>query len=335
MKKVLVVLVLVLGLTAGMCSGEQIAAWDLDKMVCPELAKRFLALPKLNISAETLSDTRKNFARTADSRPQDKAVEVSDEMVTSDLRVMVYKPKSKQALKGQEKFPGVLWIHGGGHIIGVPEQDEELCIRLVKEAKCIVVAPDYRTAPEDPYPADVEDCYSALEWMTEKLPVHKDKIAVAGQSAGGGLTAAVALMARDKKGPAICFQMPLYPMLDYRNTTPSSYQIVDHRVWCRDFNLTAWKMYLGDNPKEVPAYASPAVAEDVSNLPPAYIMVGELDPFRDEAVTYAQRLMQAGVPVELHVVPGVFHAFEGFFPDSKIGKAVIDEYVKALVNALK
>ncbi len=150
------------------------------------------------------------------------------------------------------------------------------------------------------------------------------------------MTAALALRVRDEKGPALCFQMPLYPMLDYRTTTTSANQIIDHRVWNRDFNITAWEMYLGTkNPENVSQYASPAMAEDLSNLPPAYIMVGNLDPFRDEDITYAQRLLQAGVPVELHVIPGVFHAFELYFPDSDIGTKVQDEYINALAKALK
>ena len=329
MKKLLV-LVLVLGLTAGVCSGGEIAAWNLNERIHPDLAQSFSAAPELNITAESLPELRKAFVRVPESLPKDDAVEVYDEMITSALRVRIYKPKSEQ-----KDFPGLLWIHGGGHILGTPEQDEALCIRFAKEAGCIVVAPDYRLAPEHPYPADLDDCYSALVWMTENLPVRKDRVAVAGQSAGGGLTSAVVLMARDKKTPAIHFQMPLYPMLDHRTITPSTYQIQDHRVWCRDFNLTAWKMYLGDDVKEVPAYASPALAEDLSGLPPAYIMVGQLDPFRDESISYAQRMLQTDVPVELHVVPGATHGFEGIFIDAEVSIRAMNEYVKALADALK
>ena len=329
MKKYLA-LVLVLGLMAGMCSGEEIAAWNLDDRIHPDLAQSFSAAPEMNITAETLSDIRKVLAIKPEAMPKDDAVEVYDEMITSSLRVRVYKPKSEQ-----KDFPGLLWIHGGGHILGTPEMNEGLCIRFAKEAGCIVVAPDYRLAPEHPYPADAEDCYSALVWMTENLPIRKDRVAVSGQSAGGGLTVAVALMARDKKGPAICFQMPLYPMLDCRTITPSTYQIRDHRVWCRDFNLTAWEMYLGSDVKEVPAYASPALAEDLSNLPPAYMLVNGLDPFRDEDIEYANRLMKAGVPVELHVLPGATHGFEGIFSDAEVSRKAVNEYVKALADALK
>ncbi|MBQ3653117.1 MAG: alpha/beta hydrolase [Synergistaceae bacterium] len=327
MRKVLAVLLLV-GLMAGASSGEEFRAWDLNERIHPQLKAAFEAAPSLNITPESLGGLRKVF--TPESLPKDESVEVRDEVTGSGVRVRVYKPKTEQ-----KEFPALLWIHGGGHILGLPEQDEALAIRIAKEAKCIVAAPDYRLAPEHPYPADVDDCYGALVWMTENLPVRKDRVAVAGQSAGGGLTAAVALRARDSGGPALCFQMPLYPMLDCRNLTPSTHQITDHRVWCRDFNVTAWGMYLAGVSGDVPAYASPALADDLSGLPPTYIMVGTLDPFRDEAITYAQRLMQAGVPVELHVIPGATHGFEGIFSEAEVSVRAVNEYVNALAEALK
>ena len=178
----------------------------------------------------------------------------------------------------------------------------------------------------------------ALHWLADRDNVNKAKIAVAGDSAGGGLTAAVALRNRDEKGPALCFHMPLYPMIDYRNITPSSSKITDHRVWNRDFNLVAWEMYLGNDAikeNKVPEYASPAIAADLSNLPPAYIMVGTLDTFRDEDITYAQRLLQAGIPVELHVVPGAFHGFDILLPNNPMSSHYRNEYINALANALK
>ena len=322
-----VVLVLVM---AGMSSGEEFNAWNLNERIHPELKQGFASLPEIDITAETLPAIRKAFERSPESLPKDEAVNVYDEVISSGLRVRVYTPKTEQ-----KEYPALLWIYGGGHILGTPEQDEALLLRFVKEAGCIVVAPDYRHAPEHPYPADIDDCYTALVWMTENLPIRKDKVAVAGQSAGGGLTAAIALRARDAGGPALCFQMPLYPMLDHRNITPSTYQITDHRGWCRDFNVFAWKEYLANVSGDVPVYASPALAENLSNLPPAYIMVGQLDPFRDEDIDYAQRLMKAGVPVELHVIPGVFHSFEGYFTDAPVSQKATNEYVNALVNALK
>ena len=266
MKKCLA-LVLVFGLMAGIASGEEFSAWDIEERILPELKDDFLKMPAMEINAETLPALRKAFVPS--SLPKDEGVKVYDEVLASGLRVRVYVPAVEA-----EKYPALLWIHGGGHILGMPEQDEALLLRIAKEAGCIIAAPDYRLAPKHPYPADIDDCYEALVWMTEKLPVRKDKVAVAGDSAGGGLTAALALRIRDYGGPALCFQMPLYPMLDCRNITPSISQIVDHRVWNRDFNVTAWRMYLGDGVRGVSEYASPALAEDLSDLPPTYIMVG-------------------------------------------------------------
>ena len=213
-----------------------------------------------------------------------------------------------------------------GHTLGLPEQDEELVLRIAKTVGCIVASPDYRLAPENPYPADIDDCYEALTWFTENFPVRKDKIAIAGQSAGGGLVAALAQRLRDFGGSAVCFQMPLYPMLDCRNNTVSLNQITDKRVWNKEFTITAWAMYLDGLNGNIPAYAFPALAEDLSGLLPAYIMVGQLDPFRDETITYAQKLLQAGVPVELHIVSGGFHGFENAMKDTPIAKRISGEY---------
>lgn len=329
MRKILIAALLVTALTAGIASADDIEAWNLNERIHPELKEMFMKTPEMTITDETLPAMRKNFIFAPEALPKDESVEVHNEMINSNLRVRVYKPK-----KEMKEYPALLWIHGGGHILGTPEQNEALMFEFVKKAECIIAAPDYRLAPEHKYPANVDDCYAALVWMTENLPVKKDKVAVAGQSAGGGLTAAVALRARDEGKPAICFQMPLYPMLDCRNITPSSYQIKDHRVWNRDFNLTAWKMYLGDINGDVPEYASPALAKDLSGLPPAYIMVGTLDPFRDEDIDYANRLMKAGVPVELHVVPGAFHGFEISDMSLSFGIRFRNEYINALAEAL-
>ena len=319
----------------GISSAENIEAWNLNDMITPQLKEDFVNMSNMEITAETLADVRKIFTARINALPKDKAVKVYNEMISPNLRVRVYVPDVNS-----EELPALLWIHGGGHILGVPEQDELLLLEIAKEAKCIIAAPDYRLAPEYPYPADIDDCFEALKWLTDKdkskLPVRKDKVAVAGQSAGGGLTAALALRARDENGPALCFQMPLYPMLDCRTITPSSNQITDYRVWNRDFNITAWKMYLGDvKAEEVSQYASPAFAKDLTNLPPTYTMVGSLDPFRDETINYVQRLLQAGVPVEFHIVPGVFHGFEGILMNSQISIQARNEYIQALANALK
>lgn len=329
MKKFLA-LVLVFGLMAGISSGEEFSEWNIDEMIHPALKQYIMNKAPKVINSETLPEIRKNLTVPAEALPVNERVNVRNEILPSGLRVRVYTPKAEKS-----EYPGLLWIYGGGHLMGSPEGNEALLLRIADEIGCIVAAPAYRYTPENPYPADLDDCYSALVWMTENLPVRKDKIAVSGQSAGGGLTAAITLRARDLGGPAICFQMPLYPMLDYRNITPSSHQMNDPRSWSRDFNIFAWEKYLVNVSNDVPIYASPAIAEDLSGLPPAYILVCGLDPFRDEDIIYAQRLMQAGVPVELHVISGATHGFEAIFPDSELSIKAVNEYVNALAGALK
>ncbi|MBQ3456423.1 MAG: alpha/beta hydrolase [Synergistaceae bacterium] len=319
-----------LTLFCGVTSAEEFTAWDIDSMIRPELKQYLAEKPRRVINLETLPALRKALTIPPEALPTNERVNARNEIIGSNLRVRVYSPNT-----AMKEYPALLWIHGGGHIMGTPEGNEDLSLRIADELGFIVVAPDYRLSPEHPYPAGLEDCYAALVWMTENLPVRKDRVAVAGQSAGGGLTAAVVLLARDKKYPAIHFQMPLYPMLDHRNITQSSYQINDPRAWGRDFNVFAWNLYLGGVNADVPAYASPSMAKDLSGLPPAYIMVGTLDPFRDEDIEYAQRLMEAGVPVELHVIPGATHGFEAIFTEAEFSVKAMNEYVNALKEAMK
>lgn len=252
-----------------------------------------------------------------------------------EIRIKIYKPKDRSS----DKLPGVLWIHGGGQLFGSADFTAYWGPLLVEKVDCIVVAVDYRLAPEHPYPAGIEDCYAALVWMSKEPEelggIDGSRIAVAGESAGGNLTAALCLLARDRKGPKICLQMPLCPMLDDRNQTHSSYEITDERVWNREVNLAAWKMYLKDyEGKETPIYAAPSRAKDLSNLPPVYTFIGELDLFRDETIEYVQRLMQAGVPVDFHIYSGCFHVFEMLFPDLEFTKRVFNMSINALKRVL-
>jgi acetyl esterase/lipase len=234
-------------------------------------------------------------------------------------------------------LPGVLYIHSGAFIFGDLDTDDYLCRDLVEAVNCVVVAVDYRLAPEHPFPAAPDDCYAALRWMAAsatEFGIDPSRIALRGESAGGGLAAAVALMARDRKEVKVAFQMLLFSCLDDRNTAPSSYEITDPRTWNRQLSINAWKAYLGHNHQgEVSPYAAPMRAEDLSGLPPAYLMVGELDPLRDENIMYAMRLMQAGVPTELHVYPGAFHVFEEIV-EAAVSIRAIKEYNEALKRAL-
>lgn len=241
--------------------------------------------------------------------------------------------------RNTDKLPVLLWMHGGGYILGHPDHDDLVCQEFVQQANCVVVSPDYRLAPEHPYPAAIEDCFSALLWLeqaSDRLNIDISKIAIGGGSAGGGLAAGLALLNRDRGGPKLIFQMPLYPMLDYRNITPSSYEMVDERVWGRNNNQVAWSMYLGELMKEpVSPYASPGLANDLSDLPPVYTCVGQLDPFRDETIEYVSRLAVAGVPVQFHLYPGAFHAFERAVPNADISLRARAEYCRALADAFK
>ncbi|MBO4318691.1 MAG: alpha/beta hydrolase [Mailhella sp.] len=328
---------------AGLSNPANCMPLDMDALVHPDLRDIFASLPKTEeISIEGL---RRGAAYDPKSLGSDAEVTVEDRFIGKDglpkLRVRVYSP----ARPSSPRLPAVLWIHGGGHLRGTPERSEGFSKRLVKTLNCIVVSPDYRLAPENPFPADTDDCYAALEWLADTenngLPIDATRIAVMGASAGGGLAVSTALKARDLNGPKIRFLLSLYPMLDCRLCTASSRQITDSRVINRAGCEFAWQAYLGgfegmDRPYDwtaVSPYASPSLAEDVSGLPPAYFMIGGLDPLRDETIAFAQLMMAAGIPTELHVIPGAFHAFE-LIARTQLGVMVQNEYIEALRKGL-
>lgn len=211
---------------------------------------------------------------------------------------------------------------------------------MTKTLNCVIVAVEYRLAPEHPFPAPVEDCYAALKWLAtnaSELGVDSGRLAIGGASAGGGLTAGLALLARDRDEVKVCFQLPIYPMIDDRNVTPSSQAITEPRVWNRQANLLAWQAYLGRvkaGGKSVSPYAAASRAKDLKGLPPAYIPVGELDLFLDEDIEYAQRLLQAGVPTELHVYAGGYHGSDIFVPTARGSQSFINGCEQALKRAL-
>ncbi|MBR0373600.1 MAG: alpha/beta hydrolase [Mogibacterium sp.] len=215
-----------------------------------------------------------------------------------------------------EKAPVVFYIHGGGMYLGNVENSEGGALMAIRATDCVAVMPEYRLSWQAPYPAAIKDCYAALCWTVEhaeELNIDPDKIIVYGVSAGGGLAAALSLLSRDLGYPKIAAQIPLQPMLDARCCTKSMQDITDLRAWNGPQNKLAWDMYLSGLEGEIPAYASPALADDFSGLPQTYFYIGELDPMRDEAITYAQKLMEAGVIVDFRVVGGVWHAFEAAF----------------------
>jgi acetyl esterase/lipase len=247
-----------------------------------------------------------------------------------DISVRVYRP-----VNAEGAVPGIFFIHGGGMILGSVEGEDPVATRICDQVGAIVVSVEYRLSPEHPHPAPVEDCYAGLVWMAshaEDLGFDPDRLAVYGGSAGGGLTIAVCLAARDRGGPAVKYMMPIYPMIDDTNMTRSSQEIIDIGIWDRAGNVEAWAWYLGGKPAD--QYAAPARAEDLAGLPPAFIDVGTVDLFRDEDIAFAQRLMAAGVPTELHVHPGSYHAAETFAPEAALAKRIWAIRLDALRRAL-
>lgn len=221
--------------------------------------------------------------------------------------------------------PVIYHAHGGGMILGNNRAGVEVVLEWAKELDAVVVSVEYRLAPDDPYPAGVEDVYAGLLWTAEHAPEFggdPERIVVAGASAGGGLTAALTLLARDRGGPRPVGQVLMYPMLDDRNDTTSAYQMAGVGAWDRTANETAWTAVLGDarGGPDVPAYAAPARARDLSGLPPAFLDVGSAETFRDEVVDYASRIWGAGGVAELHVWPGGFHGFDSFAPHTALSR---------------
>lgn len=247
-----------------------------------------------------------------------------------DLSVWVYRPP------GPGPRPALLWIHGGGYILGSAQDDRA---RIVAETlDCVVVSVDYRLAPEHPFPAGPDDCLTALDGMIEQaseLGIDTGRIAIGGASAGGGMAAGVALMNRDRGGPPLAMQLLLYPMIDNLHDTPSG-QISDHPVWNQKTSFQAWEMYLNGEPgKEASPYAAAARATGLTGLPPTYICVGAEDLFRDEDIDYARRLMAAGVACELSVYPGLFHGADTFAPQATVSQRLQQGFLHALGQKLR
>jgi acetyl esterase/lipase len=273
---------------------------------------RFPSLdPELRPIVELLPDTTTAFDDIAAARemfdaflppgpvPGEERVEVTDEVVDG-VPVKVYRPRGATG-----DLPGILYLHGGGFCIGSAELEHPAAVALTNAVQAVVVNVDYRLAPEHPYPAGLEDCYTALLHLAKLDGIDTTRLAVHGQSAGGGLAAATALLARDRGGPALCFQALGIPELDDRLETPSMTAFTDTPMWARPQATKSWEYYLAG--QQADGYAAPARMEDLSGLPPTYLVTCELDPLRDEGLTYAMRLLAAGVPVEVHNYAGAFH----------------------------
>jgi len=249
------------------------------------------------------------------------------------VAVRVYQPAERVG-----QLPALLWIHGGGYVVGSVEGNEHYVKQLVKSVGCLAVSVEYRLAPENPFPSALEDCYDALKWLAAQaaaLGVDPRRLAIGGASAGGGLAAGLALLARDRAEVPVAFQLLIYPMLDDCNLTQASDTVPDSLLWRRKSNLIAWQAYLGGRAgaANVSPYAAAFRATDLAGLPPTYLPVGELDLFLEENIAYATRLLRAGVPTELHVYPGAYHGFDNFAPEAAVSQRFLADRNQALRRA--
>jgi acetyl esterase/lipase len=317
-----------------------------EERIHPELREGLalyeaLGLGRKDLSGDAIPAIRATAAEffasaMADIPPNDRVAR-EDRVATGpdgDVPVRIYRPADADGV-----LPALVWLHGGGMMMGDLDMEDLACDGYAEAVGCVVVSVDYRLAPEHPHPAPVEDCYAVLTWVAEhasELGVDPDRIAVGGASAGGGLAAGTVLMARDRGGPRVVFQLLMYPMLDDRDATPSTHEFAGILSWGREHNVSGWRALLGDRVggEDVDHYAAPARATDLSGLPPALIQVGELEVFRDEDVDYAVRLLRAGVPTELHVYPGAFHAWDLVAPQARTSVRMIEERLEALRGAL-
>lgn len=225
----------------------------------------------------------------------------------------------------ESRRPGLLWIHGGGLIMGDARSEAPFLKRVARDLGAVVASAQYRCAPEHPFPTPLRDCERAFRWLAERPDVDPTRLAIGGMSAGGGLTAALCQLLRDEEGPTPAAQVLVYPMLDDRSARGSAPDDRDHRVWDRRSNALGWRSYLtGLDRASPPRYAVPARTEDLSEVPPAWIGVGTADLFHDEDVAYAERLQVSGVPVQLHVIDGGYHGFDQVDPTAPVTRAFED-----------
>jgi acetyl esterase/lipase len=305
------------------------------RAVLNAIPEDFLDLTDIPKTRLLFDETRREMS--SGTRPEGMTIEdhyAPGPAGAPDVMVRLYRPA-----RVSNPAPLFYWIHGGGMVLGKVEHDDDLCMARAERLNVLVASVEYRLAPEHPFPAPVEDSHAGLAWINAnaaRFGIRRERIAIGGASAGGGIAAGLALMARDRAEVEISFQFLVYPMIDDRNVTESSHAIVDPRLWNRTANALGWNAYLagraGD--ADVSPYAAPARATDLAGLPPAYINVGDLDLFLDEDVAYAQALGRAGVAAELHIYPGAFHGSNMFVSRSPLSKRWRDDEWGALERAL-
>ena len=289
-----------------------------------------------------LAATRHTMTEVAQNLPayhSESAIDVVDQVIDGPggtaLPVRLYRPSGRSG----GVLPAVVHLHWGGFTSGSIDVIDALSMQMADQVGALVIAVAYRLAPEAPYPAALDDSYAALTWLADHagdLRVDPARIAVSGNSAGGGLAAALALLARDRGGPALAFQALGFSQLDDRLNTASAREFTDTPMWTREGAQVSWGHYLGGvepGSPQVSPYAAPARMADLTGLPPAFVSACEFDPFRDEDLAYGARLVHAGVPVELHLYPGTFHASTAI-ADAAISQRMIADQIGALTRAL-
>jgi acetyl esterase/lipase len=304
--------VIILG-TAAVAARRYLAMRDAMLSVAADMRSPLLPLTALPFNERTLPVIRLLFSLRTRSGP---GVTVTERYVGEPpVRTLVTTPDQHAT-----PSPAVLWIHGGGMIVGTPQFEAVGCGRMARELGAVVVSPDYRLAPENPYPAGLDDCMTTLRWMrdhADELGIDRDRIAVVGASAGGGLAAAVAQRSYDE-GITLRAQALGYPMLDDRTALREDHAGRGRFGWTPASNHFGWTAYLGRGPRmsDAPEYAAPARRADLTGLPPAWIGVGDLDLFYDENVDYAEKLRASGVACTLVSVPGMYHGADGLTPNA-------------------
>jgi acetyl esterase/lipase len=290
-------------------------------LVAPDLSPLADSFPLIEMNADVLKVARQNPIRDTNwlgpLSAAAQAVDCREHRIAGptgaqSVRILVYSPPRAAV----ELRPAILHIHGGGFVRGMPEMSDGTNRELAADLACVIVSVDYRLAPETRFPGAVEDCFAALRWLddhAEELGVDRNRIAIKGESSGGGHAATLAIYRRNRGGPPICLQLLDSPMLDDRTgSSADPHPYCGEFVWGPASNRFAWHALLGVEPgaPEVPAGAVPARAVDLTGLPPAFIIVGALDLFAEESMEYARRLIRAGVPTEFHVIAGAFHGFQ-------------------------